>query len=205
VKASTGILTEWSDDRGFGFVTPADAGNKVFVHIGAFAPGTRRPRVGDRLQFDIDASSQKGPRAVRVRFADGDRGSNTPPLALPLALSALYLAALGLGIALDRVPKALLYAVLAWSAISFVAYALDKRAARRDAQRTPENVLHALSLLGGWPGAAMAQQWLRHKSRKPSFRVAYYMTIALHLVVAALLVSPALRRSVLASLGQLVP
>jgi uncharacterized membrane protein YsdA (DUF1294 family)/cold shock CspA family protein len=200
--AQAGTLTDWNDDKGFGFLTPADAGGRVFVHISAFAPGTRRPRIGDRLHYDVDASSPKGPRALRVQFADGGRNAYTPPLALPLALSALYVAALGLGVVLDRVPKALLWAVLAWSAVTFLAYALDKRAARREAQRTPENVLHAMSLLGGWPGAAMAQQWLRHKSSKRSFRVGYYATIALHLAIVALIVSPALRATILAWLGQ---
>jgi hypothetical protein len=39
------------------------------------------------------------------------------------------------------------------SLITFVAYALDKRAARLGRPRTPESTLHVPELLGGWPGA----------------------------------------------------
>ena len=43
--------------------------------------------------------------------------------------------------------------------------------------RTAESTLHILSLLGGWPGAALAQSFLRHKSKKLSFRVTYWITV----------------------------
>ncbi|MDZ7669446.1 MAG: DUF1294 domain-containing protein [Gammaproteobacteria bacterium] len=34
-----------------------------------------------------------------------------------------------------------------------------------------EQTLHALSLAGGWPGALIAQRWLRHsRRRRPSRR-----------------------------------
>jgi uncharacterized membrane protein YsdA (DUF1294 family) len=38
-----------------------------------------------------------------------------------------------------------------------------------------------VSLLGGWPGAVVAQQWFRHKTAKFSFRVAFWCTVALNL------------------------
>jgi len=38
---------------------------------------------------------------------------------------------------------------------------MDKSAAQRNAWRTPEGTLHMLSLVGGWPGAMIAQQILR--------------------------------------------
>ena len=42
-------------------------------------------------------------------------------------------------------------AYLLMSLVAFIAYALDKRAARRGEWRTPESTLHALELLCGWP------------------------------------------------------
>lgn len=64
---------------------------------------------------------------------------------------------------------------------TFMAYALDKRAARQGRWRTPENTLHALALLGGWPAAWLAQRALRHKSRKQPFLTTYALTVLLHL------------------------
>jgi uncharacterized membrane protein YsdA (DUF1294 family) len=67
------------------------------------------------------------------------------------------------------------------STIAYLMYYFDKRAARLDAQRTPENTLHLVALFGGWPGALFAQQQLRHKSIKPSFRFVFWITVIVNL------------------------
>src|SRR5207302_1450731 len=56
------------------------------------------------------------------------------------------------------------YAVV--SLITFIAYAVDKRSAVRQRRRISEGTLHLLELLGGWPGALLAQTIVRHKRRK---------------------------------------
>ena len=61
-------------------------------------------------------------------------------------------------------------------------YALDKNAARRGKPRVPEHTLHLLALLGGWPGALMAQQRLRHKTRKTGFLRVFWLMMLLNLV-----------------------
>ncbi|WP_065258021.1 DUF1294 domain-containing protein [Pseudomonas bananamidigenes] len=68
------------------------------------------------------------------------------------------------------------------SVLAFFLYWADKRKARAEAWRTPENVLHAVELAGGWPGALIAQQVLRHKTRKVSFQVLFWVIVALHQV-----------------------
>jgi uncharacterized membrane protein YsdA (DUF1294 family) len=68
------------------------------------------------------------------------------------------------------------------SVLAFFLYWADKRKARADAWRTPENILHAVELAGGWPGALIAQQVFRHKTRKVSFQVLFWMIVALHQV-----------------------
>jgi uncharacterized membrane protein YsdA (DUF1294 family) len=44
------------------------------------------------------------------------------------------------------------------SLITFAVYFFDKRTARHGRPRTPEVTLHVLELLGGWPGALLAQR-----------------------------------------------
>ncbi|MCU0070377.1 DUF1294 domain-containing protein [Pseudomonas koreensis] len=66
------------------------------------------------------------------------------------------------------------------SVLAFFLYWADKRKARADAWRTPENILHAVELAGGWPGALIAQQVFRHKTRKVSFQILFWMIVALH-------------------------
>ncbi len=70
------------------------------------------------------------------------------------------------------------YAVM--SAVTFVAFWVDKRAAARNRWRTPEATLHLLELFGGWPGALLGQHVLRHKSSKARYRLALWAIIVLH-------------------------
>ena len=72
------------------------------------------------------------------------------------------------------------------SVVCFLAYAFDKSAATAGRWRTPERTLLLLGLAGGWPGGLVAQHLLRHKTAKPSFRAAFWATVALN--VAGLLV-----------------
>lgn len=52
-------------------------------------------------------------------------------------------------------------------------YAFDKKRARLGGRRIPEKTLHFLELIGGWPGAWIAQRYLRHKTAKVSYRVVF--------------------------------
>jgi uncharacterized membrane protein YsdA (DUF1294 family) len=79
-------------------------------------------------------------------------------------------------------------AYLLLSAVTFVIYAIDKAAAKGNARRAPENTLHLLALLGGWPGALLAQHWLRHKSSKKSFRRVFWVTVLANLFFLLVLV-----------------
>jgi len=72
-------------------------------------------------------------------------------------------------------------AYLTTSLTCFVAYAIDKAAARSQGWRTPESTLLVLGLLGGWPGGLLAQQWLRHKTDKQSFQRKFQVTVVLNL------------------------
>jgi uncharacterized membrane protein YsdA (DUF1294 family) len=68
------------------------------------------------------------------------------------------------------------------SLLAFVLYWRDKRKALADHWRTPENVLHALEFAGGWPGALLAQQVFRHKTRKVSFQLVFWVIVVSHQV-----------------------
>ena len=74
-------------------------------------------------------------------------------------------------------------AYLVTSLTCFVAYAVDKSAARNGGWRTPERTLLLLGLVGGWPGGLLAQQWLRHKTSKRSFRLVFWISVILNVLV----------------------
>lgn len=69
------------------------------------------------------------------------------------------------------------------SIITGIAYARDKSAAISGKWRTPEKTLHFLSLVGGWPGAVIAQERLRHKTQKTSFVVIFWLTVLANLAI----------------------
>lgn len=192
-------MTQWNDDRGFGFVTtPGRAA--VFVHISGFAQGAARPVVGDSVSYSMGAGRDGRPRAVGVRVA------GKPAVASPSRRSraswtvAILFAVLFAVLAvLHPFPFWVLALYVGLSIVAVALYAQDKRAAQEGRWRVPESTLLAVGLLGGWPGAIVAQQILRHKTKKPSFRVRFWATVALNVALFVALVL--FRRPWLAAIG----
>ncbi len=117
--------------------------------------------------------------------ARGQRGEGVRNVRLKLLLLGLLCLLPGLGAArmawADQAwwPLALYPAM---SLISLLLYWQDKQQARTQAWRTPEKVLHASELLGGWPGALLAQQLYRHKTRKVSYQLVFWGIVLVHQV-----------------------
>ena len=65
-----GRLTKWNDDRGFGFASSSRDDTEVFVHISAFPRDGMRPRVGERLSFDVEVGSDGKRRAIDLVCLD---------------------------------------------------------------------------------------------------------------------------------------
>jgi uncharacterized membrane protein YsdA (DUF1294 family) len=96
------------------------------------------------------------------------------PLLLFLAMYAYAALARGL-------PSAVGLAYVLASVACFALYARDKAAALCSDRRTPERDLLLLGLAGGWPGALLAQRWLRHKTVKMPFQTLFWLTVGLNL------------------------
>lgn len=176
-----GRISGWNDAKGFGFVSPNGGGDRAFVHIKSFRRGTRRPSEGERVTYIVSTDERGRKVAADVRFADDPAGDRKASTALPgMAVGlAFLLLAIG-GYLIGKLPAAITAGYVVFSALSFGLYALDKSAASRQAQRTPEARLHLVDLLGGWPGGLIARQLLRHKTVKASFRRMFWITVVLN-------------------------
>jgi CspA family cold shock protein len=65
----TGTVKWFSDDKGFGFITPDDQSSDLFVHHSAIAgEGYRSLSEGARVTYETEADA-KGPRAINVQVA----------------------------------------------------------------------------------------------------------------------------------------
>ncbi|NVF14171.1 DUF1294 domain-containing protein [Vreelandella maris] len=80
------------------------------------------------------------------------------------------------------IPIVAFYAVI--SMLAYITYAIDKKAAINNRRRVSEKTLHLLGVMGGWPGAFLAQQRLRHKTQKTAFQVTFWLTVVVNLACA---------------------
>ena len=194
-----GRLVEWFDDKGYGFIQPNDTNKqRVFLHIKDFARPGPRPIVGCALEYMVLLDGQGRFRAQQVTYLKASqtgqkpKAKPTPPqkhsvmqlagMAYFVALAVLVIAGLLSGL--------VLLLICLMNAASYWFYAQDKEAAQLGGRRVPEQTLHVLAFLGGWPAAWLAQQKLRHKTQKQPFRKVYFCTIALNLLLILWLISP---------------
>ncbi len=73
-----GTLTKWKEDRGFGFISPAQ-GDDIFVHISEFPRDGVRPRINELISFEIEPGSKGKFQAVRVMRPAGHAKSHAKP------------------------------------------------------------------------------------------------------------------------------
>lgn len=189
-----GRIAKWNDERGFGFISPSEGGDSVFVHISSFPRGDRRPSLNEAVSYTLAFDSHGRPRANDVRFVAGSRSASPTRripragIAVPIALAASFLVALAALAAAGWLGMSWLALYYGASAITYGAYARDKTAAQNAERRTPESTLHLLSLVGGWPGALIAQVRLRHKTRKPSFLIGYWFTVIANCILLGVII-----------------
>lgn len=195
-----GTLKSWNDERGFGFIEPIKGGQEIFVHVKAFSARNGRPRIDQLVSFEVELGPEGKKRAknvepVRPTRRQPVRRSESPAqwgTATLFAIPAFLVLSAVVGV-LWRPPAVLAAVYVGASLVTFIAYAIDKSSAERGAWRTPESSLHALALAGGWPGALLAQQFLRHKSSKTKFRSEFWVTVIVNVAAFVARSSPAAR------------
>ncbi|RYG35687.1 DUF1294 domain-containing protein [bacterium] len=198
-KRYTGEIVEWSDEKRCGFIAPV-GGNRndsvVFLPIEALMIRRKSPKIGDIVNYEIESIAQS-PNAGRLRTTLRAREVLFEGQEYPLPVDSrgdMVLAFIGIVhliaqcVATALFPQTLwlLVAGFGFSFLSFGLYAWDKRASKESRPRVPEIELQLFSLMGGWPGAAVAQSFFRHKTRKRSFRLIFFLALLLNMVLTYL-------------------
>ncbi|MBC7499903.1 MAG: cold shock and DUF1294 domain-containing protein [Herminiimonas sp.] len=189
-----GHVRSWNNQRGFGFIEVRQGEQPVFVHIKAFADRSAPPGIGQAVTFEIAVGANGKKRAIAVQTPGAPRRArNHSPAqwgtARLFALPGFLLIYLVTDI-LWRVPGWVAVGYLVLSILCFVFYAIDKSAAKAGGRRTPEATLLLLGCAGGWPGAMLAQQLLRHKSNKAAFQSVFGASVMVNVGLFVALSSP---------------
>ena len=198
-----GRLVEWFDDKGYGFIQPNDESKgRVFLHIKDFAQKGPRPILGCALEYNVQVDANGRYKATQVSYLKASQtqksGRSTPQNQFKSAqklqpmqiLSIAYIIVLAGLTVFGLLNGMVLLFISLMNVMSYWFYAQDKEAAQLGNRRVPENTLHILSFLGGWPAAWLAQQRLRHKTQKQPFRKIYFCTIFLNILLILWLISP---------------
>ncbi len=187
----TGKIIKWNGDKAFGFITPNGGGNAIFIHKTALKSRQRTPKINDVMTFSVVQDKRGRYCADQATFASEKHHKQQPKSinTFSIYLSLIFMTFIAVAYYLGYLPQNILILYLAVSFMTFIAYALDKSKAQRGTWRTQESTLHVFALLGGWPGAALAQQLLRHKSKKQEFRVTFWFTVFINTTTLAWLLT----------------
>lgn len=188
-----GKIASWNSDKGFGFITPDDGGKRIFVHITAFSNRQKKPQINQPVSYNTSTDKQGRPCAIKVsRGGEKPAQNKTVKKGSTATIGVtLFLIIVAISTLLAKIPFLVLPLYLLASMLTFVVYAKDKSAAKRGAWRTPESTLHLLALTCGWPGALVAQEKLRHKSKKQEFRLVFWLTVMINIGIFIWLHTPA--------------
>ena len=192
MTSEIGKISSWNEEKGFGFITPNSGGKSVFIHINDFSKRHKRPIQGLSVIYSLSKDPKGRLCATNVYPEKGHKEvtkADKQKLLSVFISSAFLSIVIGLVLA-NKLPVIILVFYIVVSVLTFGLYSRDKSAAQRRKWRTAESTLHFFSLLGGWPGAAIAQSQLRHKSKKLSFRVVYWFTVIINCGILVWILTP---------------
>lgn len=187
-----GKISSWNDEKGFGFITPNSGGKSIFIHINDYSKRHHRPMHGLSVIYSLSKDTKGRLRATNVHPEKGHKKvtkAGKQKLLSVFISCAFIFTIIGL-VLVNKLNSIILVFYIVVSVLTFGLYAKDKSAAQKGKWRTPESTLHFFSLVGGWPGAAIAQSQLRHKSNKLSFRVVYWFTVIINCIILSWLLTP---------------
>ena len=200
-----GKIKTWNDEKGFGFIAQEDTKKQIFVHIKSFKNRSDRPKENQSVSFTISKDKQgrrfakdvsrvsdispKNHKVSKIRKRlkknnmqlDYKSTHNISFFSIIIILS--FLSFLVYSLINGKLPLLIIILYIIIGIITYIAYSIDKSKAIDQEYRISEKSLLLLSLVGGWLGAIVAQQRFRHKTKKTSFQVIFWITVFVNILL----------------------
>ncbi len=162
-----GTISEWDAEKGYGFITLSGQPKRIFFQLSDINQTGRLPQVDDYVRFQLTKDVYGTIRATHIE--------RPATFNFAVALVVWFASVLSASVYLfDYSPiSCLLYFLI--SAISYAIYAFDKSAEQRGSWRVPSLSLYLLALIGGWPGAILAQALLYYRYHDDQFKATLWL------------------------------
>jgi len=208
-----GKIIQWNDSKGFGFILPENSNKHIFVHIKSFTDRRIRPSLKEEVTYTVSKKKDGKYSAIDVARASdtpqniqkknqkkkknlslksiSTKHSNYKIDSKPthsinifyIIFILSFLSFLLFSFTEGKLPFFIIIIYGVMSIVTYFMYSIDKSKAINDEYRIPELTLYFLSLIGGWMGAMLAQQRFRHKTKKSSFQMIFWITVLLNVSV----------------------
>lgn len=195
-KRLRGTIKTWKDDKGYGFIQPDARGTELFFHISDVRNPSIRDMRNQPVTYRIGTGKDARPAAVEVLLTEAPRHgkARTPPRSTGASraawlISLVFLGGVTASAAFSRIPMYVPAIYAAASLATYATYRKDKANAQAGQWRTSEATLHTLELLGGWPGALIAQWTIFHKNRKLTYQAVFWIIVLLHMAALAYVIA----------------
>ena len=142
----------------------------------------KTPAINQLVTYSRSADKQGRPCAEDVTRAGELLSKNTKKKNsyFTFIIPILFVVFVGISAFTNNIELVVLPFYIVINILTFILYAVDKSTAQNGSWRIKESTLHLFSLIGGWSGAMIAQQTLRHKSKKQNFRAVFWVTVILN-------------------------
>jgi len=197
-----GIIKSWKVDKGYGFIQPSGGGKDIFIHIRDLKHSNYLPQQGDSVCYQVVAENNgklraygafiKGQEISQLYRKKSFKKNQTQEQKtrreyrlgmLPILVIATIPFVFSSLLIKEQHNFIPFFTYLLMSLATFIVYAYDKTKAHKNEWRVSEQKLQLLALLGGWPGALITQRVIRHKNKKTSFQVIFWIIVIIHIAI----------------------
>ncbi len=177
-----GTISEWDAEKGQGFITVSGQPKRIFFQLADVSRKGHSPKVDEYVRFHVTKDVYGSIRATDIETPTSFNFSS--------AIAVWFASVLCASVYLFEYSLIATVFYFLVSAITYAIYAFDKSAEQHGGWRIPLFSLYFLSLIGGWPGALLAQGFLYYRYHDDLFKVLLWFTALANFTLYCWTLSP---------------